>query len=79
MIDFSAEEASVTHVGSWNISRNAIIWDRNCLFSSVAVNLKSQLHERNADFKNILDDLGINHEKSIYQIATVLRKVVVYD
>ena len=37
MIDFSAEKESVTHVGSWNISRNAIIWDRNCLFSSVAV------------------------------------------
>ena len=35
------------------------------------------LHEGNADFKNILDDLGINHEKSMYQIATVLRKVVV--
>ncbi len=62
---------------SWKQSRRSISRHGNCLFYSVAYNLKMQLERGNNDLEQILTNVAIHVHESLSQIASALRKGVV--
>ena len=62
---------------SWNQVRVAVPRDGNCLFYSVAHNLKIQMNKGNTNLQQILNNINIREETSLLEIITSLRKGVV--
>lgn len=65
---------------SWNLKRQEMPRDGNCLFYSVAYNLKTQVERGNTDLNSILDVLQIDAiHSTLSQIASTLRECVVKE
>ena len=64
---------------SWHQSRQKIPRDGNCLFFSVAHNLKLQIERGNSELEQILANVGIHVYDSVTQMACSLRKGVVKE
>lgn len=64
---------------SWQYLRQKVPPDGNCLFHSVAFNIKMQLERGNSELEQIVSKIGINVQESLAQIASGLRKCVVKE
>ena len=64
---------------SWQYLRQKVLPDGNCLFHSVAFNIKTQLERENSELEQIVSKIGINVQESLTQIASGLRKCVVKE
>ena len=64
---------------SWNLKRQMVPPDGNCLFYSVAHNLKMQLEMGNCELEQILMTIGIDGNESLAQMARALRTGVVKE
>ena len=64
---------------SWQFMRFEVPRDGNCLFYSVAYNLKMQFERGNSELEQIVTNVGINLRESLANIASALRKSVVEE
>ena len=64
---------------SWKYLRVRVPPDGNCLFYSVAYNIKTQLERGNSELERILMNVGINVREPLAKIASDLRKGVVQE
>lgn len=76
----SEHEARLDHVlKSWNLSRHSVPRDGNCLFFSIAYNLKLQIGKGNTALQQFLEESGIPVHHTLEEIMSTLRILVVAE